>query len=607
MASLEDRLGPITPRFGPLSQIGFIEITRYVWRYWRQVPLIFVATGLTMLAATIVDVFMPVLAGRLIDTLTIDGGADGDRLRQALLAVGAFVGLAVAVHALRLTSFYMWVRLATKVMRRMVGDSFARVQRFSTDWHANTFAGATVRKITRGMWAYDQFADTLYIGLLPTAVVLGGVTTLLAMRWPLMGAYVFIASAAYIVVSVVLVSRYLAPVRTISNRADSAIGGALADAIGCNATVKSFGAESREDDRFGGVVGEWQARTLVTWTRDINVESVQAGLSVLLQLGLLGLAVWFWHQGLATPGDVTFVLTSYFLVNGRLREVGMHVRNLQRAMSEIEDLIIFERTPLGVADRDDAVPLAASDGAIRFDDVTFRYGRQSAPLYEDFTLDIAAGERIALVGPSGSGKSTFVKLVQRLYDIDGGEILIDGQDIAGVTQASLRAAVALVPQDPVLFHRSLAENIAYARPDATEAEIQEAARLAHAHEFIMELPQGYDTLVGERGVKLSGGERQRVALARAFLADAPVLILDEATSSLDSITEALIQESIERLMTGRTTIIIAHRLSTIRQVDRILVFDRGRIVEQGRLEDMLARDDGFYRRLHDTQLEGLAS
>ena len=216
-----------------------------------------------------------------------------------------------------------------------------------------------------------------------------------------------------------------------------------------------------------------------------------------------------------------------------------------------------------------------------FDDVTFHYGGHRAPLYDGLSVDIRAGERVGLVGRSGSGKTTFVKLVQRLYDVSGGRILIDGQDIAKATQHSLRSQIAIVQQDPILFHRSLAENIAYGRPGASMAAIEQAARLANAHDFILRLPKGYGTLVGERGVKLSGGERQRVALARAFLADAPVLILDEATSSLDSESEGLIQQAMERLMKGRTSIVIAHRLSTVRSLDRILVFDRGEIVEQG--------------------------
>ncbi len=244
---------------------------------------------------------------------------------------------------------------------------------------------------------------------------------------------------------------------------------------------------------------------------------------------------------------------------------------------------------------------ASRKGDVRFEHITFTYAGQNVPLYRDLSVHIAAGERIGLVGHSGSGKTTFVKLVQRLYDVQKGRVLIDGQDVSHATQASLRSQIALVQQEPILFHRSLAENIAYARPDATQAQIERAAKLAHAHEFITRLPRGYQTLVGERGVKLSGGERQRVALARAFLADAPILILDEATSSLDSESEALIQESMDRLMAGRTSIVIAHRLSTVRAMDRILVFDQGQVVEEGNHEALLRRADGRYRRLFEHQ------
>ena len=255
----------------------------------------------------------------------------------------------------------------------------------------------------------------------------------------------------------------------------------------------------------------------------------------------------------------------------------------------------------------DACPIRIGNGAVLFDRVTFRYGAHPQPLFQELSLAIRAGERVGLVGHSGSGKTTFVRLVQRLYDVTDGRILIDGQNIAAVTQASLRAQIAIVPQDPVLFHRSLAENIAYARPGASAAAIEQAARLANAHDFIARLPRGYATLVGERGVKLSGGERQRVALARAFLADAPILILDEATSSLDSESEALIQQAIERLLAGRTAIVVAHRLSTVRAMDRILVFDRGRVVEQGDHARLLAQPDGIYRRLFERQVLALTA
>lgn len=256
-----------------------------------------------------------------------------------------------------------------------------------------------------------------------------------------------------------------------------------------------------------------------------------------------------------------------------------------------------------ISDIEGAAQIAPKAGRIEFDHVTFGYEDGASVLYKDFSLSIEAGQIVGLVGPSGSGKSTFVKLIQRLYDVSDGCIRIDGEDISKVDQASLRRSIALVPQDPHLFHRSLAENIAYGRPDASLDDINAAARKAHAAEFIEALPLGYDTLVGERGVKLSGGERQRVAIARAFLVDAPIVIFDEATSSLDTITEKHIQDAMAELMKGRTTIMIAHRLSTVRDVERILVFDKGRLVEEGDHQSLMQLPSGRYRALQDLQLK----
>ena len=584
----------------------FRDAAAFVWRYWTQVPWLLSGAFATMALATLCDVFLPLFAGRLIDALTNLAVAErAAQVDRAYLALAAFVGISAGFYLFREISYRFWIPLATVTMRRIVCDAFYRVQRFSADWQANSFAGSTVRKISRGMWAYDEFADTIYIGFLPAGIILVGVTANLLAHWLLMGLFVLVAATFYIAISVLLASRYVAPANVVMNRSDSAMGAAMADAVTCNAAVKSFGAERREDQRFFDVADLWRRRARTAWSREINGGTVQSVMSLLLQAGLLSLALWYWSRGLATPGDVTFVMTSYFVIHGYLREIGQHVRNMQKAINEIEDLVGFERQPFEIADRADAVCLVAGEGSIAFDRVTFRYGNQQKPIYADFSLEIAAGERVALVGPSGSGKSTFVKLVQRLYDVDSGRILIDGQNIAEATQESLRTAIALVPQDPALFHRSLAENIAYARPTASQAEIEAATRRAYAHDFIVRLPQGYDTLVGERGVKLSGGERQRVALARAFLADVPILILDEATSSLDSITESQIQEAIEELMEGRTTIVIAHRLSTVRSVDRILVFRDGAIAEQGTREELLARREGHFKKLLAMQVEGL--
>jgi len=415
------------------------------------------------------------------------------------------------------------------------------------------------------------------------------------------GVLVAIGSVLFIVCTIVISLGFVAPAATLANSWDTRMGGALADAISCNAVVKAFGAETREDGRLAKVVTKWRSRTRRTWLIGTLNGFIQGANLLIMRGVVIGFALYLWSQGQATAGDITFVLTAFFMLQGYLRDVGMHIRNLQRSVNDMEELVQIEAEPYGIADKPGAGAIQIGNGEITFENVTFHYGSHDTALYRDFSVRIEAGERVGLVGHSGSGKTTFVKLIQRLYDVSGGAIKIDGQNIAEVTQASLRSQIAIVQQEPILFHRTLAENIAYARPGATQAEIEHAAMLASAHDFIMRLPKGYATLVGERGVKLSGGERQRVAIARAFLADAPILILDEATSSLDSESEVLIQQAMERLMIGRTTLVIAHRLSTVRALDRLLVFDKGKILEEGDHDALIRKPGGIYRRMFERQ------
>jgi ATP-binding cassette subfamily B protein len=553
-----------------------------------------------MSLATLTEVAMPLYAGRLVDAV-----AQGrDAMPAALQAFAVMAGLGFTMFCLRHLAWWTIVPLTLRMMRDVARDAFHRVQRLSTDWHANSFAGSTVRKITRGMWALDMLNDVLLLALLPSLVVLVGTVVLLGTRWPVMGLLMAAGALAYVGLTVVLAMRVIAPASRLSNAQDTRMGGTLADALGSNAVVKSFGAEQREDARLGRVIDKWSRRTSRTWMRHTWSGTAQLAVLWSVRTTVTGAALWLWVQGRATPGEITYVLTTYFVVHGYLRDIGQHVHHLQRSVNEMEELVRLHDEPLGIADAADARPLQISAGEIRFDKVTFCYAGQQQPLYRDLELRIAPGERVGLVGRSGSGKTTFVKLIQRLYDATGGGVFIDGQDVRQATQASLRSQIAIVQQEPILFHRSLAENIAYSRPDATQAQIERAARLANAHEFIVRLPRAYQTLVGERGVKLSGGERQRVALARAFLADAPILILDEATSSLDSESEHLIQQAMDRLMAGRTAIVIAHRLSTVRAMDRILVFDHGRIVEEGDHHALLRRPQGQYRALFERQSAG---
>jgi ATP-binding cassette subfamily B protein len=580
-------------------------VLAFLFRRWAEHRLLVVGTAGAMVAATMTDVFLPVFAGNLVTAVADAGAHRAAALHSALVALAVMAALGVAQTALRYAVFRGIVRLTLRVMADVARAAFYRVQRFSSDWHANSFSGSVQRKITRGMWALDMLNDTLLLTLLPALSVLVGSSIVLGLHWPVMGAVLAVGSALYITLAATLSVRWVAPAAQLSNRWDTRVGGALADAISCNAVVKAFGAEHREDDILRSVLEKWSHRTRRTWVRGTASGTIQGVALLALRTAVTGLAVALWWFGRASPGDVASVLTAYFIVLGYLRDVGFHIANLQRGVNEMEELVALHSQDLGVDDRPNAAQIRIGAGEICFDHVQFRYGSSVKPLFEDFSLTIRAGERVGLVGHSGSGKTSFVKLVQRLHDVNSGRILIDGQDIAAVKQNSLRAQIAIVAQEPILFHRSLAENIAYGRPNATMAEIEQAGWLANAHEFISRLPKAYGTLVGERGVKLSGGERQRVAIARAFLADAPILILDEATASLDSESEALIQEAMERLMTGRTVIVVAHRLSTVRALDRILVFDRGRVIEDGPHNALLALNGGVYRRLFERQAIGL--
>jgi ATP-binding cassette, subfamily B, bacterial len=572
----------------------------FVFRHWLKQPALALSVAGGLLGATIADLFMPLFSGELVDALT-HGPQEGDARRAAWFAFGAIVALGLGSMILRLAGLRAIVPFTLRIMSDVARDAFMRVQRLSTDWHANSFAGSTVRKITRGMWALDLLNDTILMALLPSFAVLLGSMILLGLHWSSLGIVIAAGALIYVSMTVAFSTHYIAPAASVSNAWDTKVGGTLADALTCNAVVKSFGAEIREDARLARVLDRWSRRVRRTWLRYTCTSTAQLTVLLCLRTSVIGGALLLWMAGRASPGDVTYVLTSYYIIHAYLRDVGMHINNLQRSVNDMEELVAIHDEPIGIADAADARPIAIKAGHIAFERVTFHYGGHLTPLYEGLSVDIAAGERVGLVGRSGSGKTTFVKLVQRLYDVSGGRILIDGQDIAKATQHSLRGQIAIVQQDPILFHRSLAENIAYGRPEASPAAIAQAARLANAHEFILRLPKGYATLVGERGVKLSGGERQRVALARAFLADTPVLILDEATSSLDSESEALIQQAMARLMQGRTAIVIAHRLSTVRSLDRILVFDRGKIVEQGTHAALLARSGGVYRDLFERQ------
>ena len=580
---------------------AFAKVLGFTFRHWAKQPLRATFIAFLVLAATLAEAFSPIFAGRLVDAVASGSGQDDTFWIPAVTAFVTMTALYLGSVVLRQFVFFNLIGFTLRMMNDVIANAFQRVQRFSSDWHANSFAGSTVRKITRGSGAIDLLNDVLLIALLPSLVMLVGATVILGLFWPVMGLVVGLGSVLYVGITTWLSMSFVAPAGALANTWDTRMGGALADAVSCNSVVKAFGAETREEAILHRVVSKWRKRTKRVWQRGTLNGGAQGLMMALMQFAILGTALLLWQQGAATPGDITFVLTMFFVLQGHLRDVGQHIRNLQRSVNDMEELVALDSQTYGIEDKPHAPAIKIGAGAISFDKVTFQYGSHPTPLYRDFSVKIAPGERVGLVGHSGSGKTTFVKLIQRLYDVKQGAVTIDGFNIADVQQSSLRGQIAIVQQEPILFHRTLAENIAYARPGATRAEIELAARQANAHDFIESLPKGYETMVGERGVKLSGGERQRVAIARAFLADARVLILDEATSSLDSESEVQIQEAMERLMVGRTTLVIAHRLSTVRALDRLLVFDKGRIVEEGDHASLIRLNGGIYRRLFERQ------
>ena len=384
--------------------------------------------------------------------------------------------------------------------------------------------------------------------------------------------------------------------------ARSLLYGSIIDSIVNHFSVRIFNRKSSELEEAAKLQREEQAKDV---GQNLYIEKLKLGLAFLALLfacfGINGYAFFYWTEGLISAGEVVTIFTVswnlvivVWLFGSALPDVFKEIGTCKQALS-------LSQTPIEIRDVPHAQPLCIEHGSIEFRKVHFTYPG-AEPLFSEKSIKIQPGKKVGLVGYSGSGKTTFVNLILRLFDIQSGQILIDGQNIAHVTQKSLRQAISMVPQDPMLFHRSLLDNIRYACPEASQDQVIEAAKKAHAHDFIINLPQGYDSLVGERGIKLSAGQRQRIAIARAFLKDASLILLDEATSALDSLTETLLQESLAELMKNKTAIIIAHRLSTLLSVDRLLVFDQGQIIEEGSHAELLNRG-GFYKKLWEAQVE----
>lgn len=574
---------------------AFTCVFAFTFRLWmRQLGKVAVILALVLIS-TAADIAVPVVTGRLVDAVA---GA-----KAPWQAFGALLGFGILSVAAKILSYFFIIDLTIPTMRTAEAEAFAHVQRLPSDWHANAFAGSTVRKITRGAWALDDMADLLMLALLPSALILlGTIGTLTAFRWEV-GLVAGLGALVFLGLSTSLTLFWVAPAARLANAQDSQVSGALADAITSNGVVRAHAGELREDARLERVLAKWAHRTRRTWRRGTWAGLSQDMAIWGLRAAVLGGALIAYTRAMADAGEIAFVVSALGMLDGYLRQMGNHVRGLQKAVNDAEELVELMATSrersVAKLPQTTLPPLAA---ALAFNRVKYGYAGAATPLFTDLDVTITAGQKVGLVGRSGSGKTTFIKLIQRIHEIDDGTITLGGVDIARVPLHILRHHIAIVPQEPVLFHRSLAENIAYARPGASMQEVRNAAARAGAAEFIARLPKGFGTKVGERGVKLSGGERQRVAIARAFLSNAPVLVMDEATSSLDSEAEAQVAQAAERLMEGRTTLVIAHRLATVERMDRILVFDRGQIVEDGTPADLMARKEGLYHALRARQM-----
>src|SRR5436305_11073003 len=359
----------------------------FVFRHWLNEPVGAAAAAGGVLGATVADLFMPVFSGHLVDAMT-SGASDPDARRAAFVAFGGIVALGAVSMTLRLIGLQAIVPFTLKIMSDVSRDAFMRVQRFSTDWHANSFAGSTVRKITRGMWALDLLNDTILMALLPSLLVLLGSMILLGLHWPSLGAVIAVGTVIYVSMTVAFSTQYIAPAARVSNAWDTRVGGTLADALTCNAVVKSFGAEGREDARLDGVIGRWSARVRRTWLRYNYTSTAQLAVLLCFRGSVIGGAILLWLAGPATPGDATYVLTAYYCIHAYLRDVGMHINNLQRSVNDMEELVAIHDEPIGIADAADARPIDIEGGRIVFKEVTFHYGGHRTSLYDGLSVEI---------------------------------------------------------------------------------------------------------------------------------------------------------------------------------------------------------------------------
>ncbi|MGQ3069065.1 MAG: ABCB family ABC transporter ATP-binding protein/permease [Brevundimonas sp.] len=599
------------PADGPPTWQGLADLIRLVGRSGApQLRLRLVAAIAMTLAGKALGVLAPLVLGAAVNHLAAGQGAG------VALGLG-FAGFAVGWAVVRLISAIapnasdvVFAPVRSAAQRTAATETFAHALSLSLDFHQTKRSGSLSRTMDRGSRAVDFLLRILAFNLVPTGVELVLAAGVLAGKYDWRFGAVAVAVVAIYAVSTFALSNWRIEHRREMNAADTQAAGVSVDALLNYETVKSFGAEARAARSYDAALGDYTRAALKANSSLALLNIIQA---VIMNVGLAVMAVMAGYEAAAGrmgPGDVTAAVLILISLYAPLNILGFAYREIRQSFIDMEEMLKVTRQTPQVADAADAVPLPRSNDArgasLRFEDVSFRHDARANGL-DSVSFDAAPGTTTALVGPSGSGKSTIVKLALRLLDAQEGRVLIDGLDVRGVTQASLRSAVALVPQDVALFNDTLRANIGFARPDASEADILAAAEAAELSAFLGQLPDGLETVVGERGLKLSGGERQRVGIARALLADPCVLILDEATSALDSRTEAAIQKTLRKARAGRTTLVVAHRLSTIADADQILVLKAGRIVERGAHHQLVARLGGEYAALWRKQTRGARS
>lgn len=543
------------------------------------------------------DILLPLLLARIIDILASQTPDYGAAYHTFWLAAAVLAGNFAAARI----SFVFRNPLVTSVMRDLAVQCFETYEKQDYSFFANTFVGSLVARTNRFVNTFKDLFDAYLFQLIALMIQFVAPVIILSTRSPWLGV-VFIVSASLLALVTLVLGRFKAPYLRKSSAADSVITGSLADALSNNLAIKIFARGGYEAKEFTKVAEDRKLHHDKAMGIAEKIRALRSFIIIIFQLSITFLLIWLMQNNQISVGTILLAQLYLTSLTVSLWNMNRVTERLEEALADSAEMTeIIAREP-AIKDPESPVSARIEKGATSFTGVDFYYadGSTNESLFNDLNLHIPAGQKVGLVGPSGGGKTTLTKLLLRFMDIQSGEITLDGQDITSLKQDDLRRSIAHVPQEPLLFHRSIRENIAYGDPEANEAAIERAAKLAHAHEFIKKLPHGYDTLVGERGVKLSGGEKQRIAIARAMLKKAPILILDEATSALDSKSEKAIVAALDNLMKNRTTIVIAHRLSTIRKLDRIVVLKDGSVVEDGTHSNLLKKN-GLYSELWNHQ------